>query len=428
MRAFGERRLHEVSRTDVKRLIAQLVAQGLKKRTIHNILTPLKEAYTHAMDDGLVNENPVAHMGRFIACPESADSHIDPLTVEEVRAMLASAQRYMPLYYPLLLCAVRTGMRLGELIGLQWTDVDFRGRFIQVRRAVVRRQLTTTKSHKIRRVDMSPQLAQVLQRLKETRQIEASLKGQPLLDVVFKGSTGKRVNDDVLRKVFAHCLDRAGLRRVRFHDLRHTFASLLIQKGANPKYIQEQLGHGSISITLDVYSHLFQGDHRHQVWSLDDPQDGGVMHEALEANSATQAQPTAQTTQASESEYSGILDEEGVGEVREWPNRAVSKTVVPQGTVGSNPTLSASKFSSFRNCGKIGVLHRCPDCHRNCHPFLFDIPVQMLSRELEVFFTRDIVTVENRSSFVPSDFHGDRFWYPGSYEISRTGPPQIVKQ
>ena len=91
---------------------------------------------------------------------------------------------------------------------------------------------------------------------------------------------------EVLREGFEACLDAAGLRRVRFHDLRPTFASLLIQQEANPKYIQEQLGHGSISITLDVYSHLFHGEHRHHVQRLDDPETTSFLSE-----SATQLQP-----------------------------------------------------------------------------------------------------------------------------------------
>ena len=79
------------------------------------------------------------------------------------------------------------------------------------------------------------------------------------------------------------------MRRVRFHDLRHTFASLLIQQKANPKYIQEQLGHGSIKVTMDIYGHLFEGDHRHFVGRLDDPQ---------LTESATQPQPTLEVIHA----------------------------------------------------------------------------------------------------------------------------------
>src|SRR5207245_8596505 len=129
----------------------------------------------------------------------------------------------------------RTGLRQGELMGLQWEDVDFKGGFLEVRRGVVRRQITSTKTHKIRRVDMSPQLADTLRRLKEVRQLDAMAAGKDMPSRVFLSHTGEPWADQTLRRAFYACLDSAELRRVRFHDLRHTFASLLIQQGANPK-------------------------------------------------------------------------------------------------------------------------------------------------------------------------------------------------
>ncbi|HJY87997.1 MAG TPA: site-specific integrase [Candidatus Acidoferrales bacterium] len=292
--AIGDRPLHEVSRAHVKRLIATWWSHGLKKRTIHNILTPLKEAYQHAIDDGLLTVNPVSNMGRALRSRDSADAHIDPLTAEEVRTVLQQAKQTAPLLYPLFLCAVRTGMRQGELLGLQWGDIDFHGQFIEVRRAIVRRQETTTKTHKIRRVDMSPQLANALSVLRETRECEAAMHDRPLAPWIFLGPTERRVSNELVRNAFRTCLTAAGLRLVRFHDLRHTFASLLIQQGANVKYIQQQLGHGSISITLDIYSHLFHGDHRHHVHQLDDPPERTEQTGEVPPESATQPQP-AQT-------------------------------------------------------------------------------------------------------------------------------------
>jgi len=323
---LGERRLHEVTRTDVKRLIVSLVDQGRKKRTIHNILTPLKEAYQHAIEDGLVTTNPVSNMGRRVRSSECADSHIDPLSTEEVRTLLNKSRETQSLFYPLFLCAVRTGMRQGELLGLQWSDLDYHGRFIEVRRSIVRRQITTTKTHKIRRVDMSPQLAHVLHAFQETRQLDAAMKGRPMSDWVFQGPTEQRMSNEIVRRAFTACLGAAGLRQIRFHDLRHTFASLLIQQEANPKYIQQQLGHGSISITLDVYSHLFQGDHRHHVCRLDDPQERPATNESPESESATQAQPAVPVEKDSLVEQVGFSGETTTGGVTERPNVPVLKT------------------------------------------------------------------------------------------------------
>jgi integrase len=325
---LGQRLLSDVTRADVKRFIASLVGQGKSKRTIHNILTPFKEGYHHAIDDGLVTTNPAANLGRLVTSATSADAHINPLSKGEVRSLLKVTLERYPSFYPLFLCAVRTGMREGELIGLQWSDLDFRGQFIEVRRAVVRRQVTTTKTHKIRRVDLSPQLATVLQALKETRGLEASLKGQPMPEWVFLTPSGHRMTNEVLRKAFYTSLDAAGLRRVRFHDLRHTFASLLIQQNANVKYIQEQLGHGSISITLDVYSHLFHGDHRHHIQRLDDPQEEGVTLGRSEPESATLTQPEELKQSRSDLQLREAIEQFEHGGVTERPNVPVLKTGV----------------------------------------------------------------------------------------------------
>jgi len=291
--ALGDRRLHEVTRADIKRLIADLAGRGLKKQTIHNILTPFKEAYNHAIDDGLVATNPVARTGRLTRSKDDRKAHIQPLSRDEVATLLKVTEKRYPVIYPLLLCAARTGLRQGELIGLQWGDVDFRGRFIEVRRAIVRRRLTTTKSHKIRRVDMTPQLAQALQRLQETRSLEAGLKAKALPDWVFLTPSWTRWDDSNLRRAFHWCLGKAEIRRVRFHDLRHTYASLMGEAGAPPKYVQEQLGHASIQVTMDIYSHLFPGGNREWVKKLDEPVD----NESFEGESATLAQPTSVMSQ-----------------------------------------------------------------------------------------------------------------------------------
>jgi len=255
-----------------------------------------------------------------------ASAHINPLTAVEVRRVLDQAKARFSGFYPLLLCALRTGMRRGELLGLQWGDIDFAGQFIEVRRAVVRRQVTSTKTHRIRRVDMSPQLSGTLKELKETRSLEASLKGTAMPEWAFLTPHGHRMTTEVLQKAFYACLDGAEIRRVRFHDCRHTYVSLLIQQGANDKYIQQQLGHGSISITLDIYSHLFQGDHRHEVQRLDDPQENIAGLTGCKPESATQAQPREVAKPEGFIQSTDITSKVNHGGVTERPNVPVLKT------------------------------------------------------------------------------------------------------
>ncbi len=285
--AFGARLIGSLTRGDIMRLVSTCAELGKSRSTIRNYLVPLKAAYNQGIEDGLVTFNPVARMSRLFRGTDEQRTRLSPLSREEVQVLLATAQARYSLLYPLLLCAVRAGLRQGELIGLQWGDVDFRGCFLEVRRAVVRRRVTTTKNHRIRRVDMSPQLVATLLKLKETRQLEAMAQGKAMAEWVFLSPQGSRWDDANLKRAWARCLEASGLRHVRFHDLRHSFVSHLIDQGAHPKYIQEQAGHGSIQMTMDIYGHLFPNRNRGWVDKLDEP----VETSASEGESATLAQP-----------------------------------------------------------------------------------------------------------------------------------------
>jgi integrase len=152
----------------------------------------------------------------------------------------------------------RTGMRLGEALALQWGDIDFRGRFIEVRRNYVRGRVTRPKNGKSRRVDMSQHLTDVLRRLHTQRKAEKLQHGwEEMPEWAFCTPQRGLLDQSNLRKrVFFPCLAKAGLRRVRIHDLRHTYATLLIQQGESLAYIKDQLGHHSIQVTVDIYGHL----------------------------------------------------------------------------------------------------------------------------------------------------------------------------
>jgi integrase len=278
---FGDMPLEALKRDHIKRFIAQQIEEGSagsdkqpgkqKARwTIQGYLVPLKAAYNQAMEDGLVTFNPVARLGRLLRGHQDRRAHIQPLTREEVQQLLTTCEQHYSYLYPVLLCAVRAGLRMGEVIGLKWTDVDFHGRFIEVRHSVVLGEETTTKSHKIRRVEMSSQLQSVLRRLREIRELEAMATNEAVLPWVFLSPERQRLDERNLRRGWYRCLERAGIRKVRFHDLRHSFISLLIEQGAHPKYIQEQAGHSSIQVTMDTYGHLFPSRERGWTDKLDD--------------------------------------------------------------------------------------------------------------------------------------------------------------
>jgi len=272
--ALGGLPFSKITREMVKRLIADKVQAGLSWSTVKNIIVPLREIYNHAMEDSVVIVNPAARIGKFNR-KRNQEKKVEPLTREELFILLETVENRMPHYYPLLLCAARTGMREGELIGLKGGDIDFNGRLIEVQRNVVRRRVTTPKNGKTRRVDMSLQLTNTLQRLLVRRKAEALKRGRSLNDVmedwVFTTPQGTQLDPNNLRKrVFYRALAMAGLRRVRFHDLRHTYASLLIQQGESLAYVRDQLGHHSIQITVDTYGHLVPGGNRQAADRLDD--------------------------------------------------------------------------------------------------------------------------------------------------------------
>jgi integrase len=182
-----------------------------------------------------------------------------------------------------VLCALRTGLRLGELLALQWGDIDWNGGFLVVRRNIVKGIETSPKSHQRRRVDLSAQLSTTLLEWRRAQRARWLTKGRELPRWVFPSLQGTAGEERNVRHVFTRILERAKLRQVRIHDLRHTFASLLLQQGESVVYVKEQLGHASIQITMDTYGHLILGANRAAVDRLDD--------ETSAQPSATPAQP-----------------------------------------------------------------------------------------------------------------------------------------
>jgi integrase len=183
----------------------------------------------------------------------------------------------------LFLTALRTGMRVGELIALKPGDIDFNGSFIEVRQSAVRGEISTPKSGKDRRVDMSTELKKVLKAHLTARKEETLKKGwKKLPEWLFYNNVGNLIDINHLRKrVFYKALEKAELRKIRVHDLRHTYATLRIQSGHNIADVSKQLGHHSINITVDTYYHWVPGTNKSEVDQLDG---NGVIEDEKKAN------------------------------------------------------------------------------------------------------------------------------------------------
>ena len=265
---LGSRSLDEITKADVRNLIVGLVDAGKARSSIRLMIGQLRAVLGHAVEDGLITQNPATKCSKFYA-QAPGRQEIEPLNSEEVGLFLQAVwnRRVSRKHFPLFLCAIHTGMRSAELAGLQWGDIDFRGRFLTVRRSYVLGRVQPTKTGKNRRVDLSDTLLEALREHRRVKRQELLRKGlNKLPDWVFANERGGPPQMGNLAKDhFKKCLDVAGLRTIRFHDLRHSYASLLIQNGEPLAYIRDQLGHSSISITVDVYGHLEPGANRNAV-------------------------------------------------------------------------------------------------------------------------------------------------------------------
>jgi integrase len=266
---FGEKTLDEITRKDVKDFIHEKFKEGLSSGTVKNLKAYLSAILSEAVDDEIINFNPASKTGKLIKKTDKEE--INPFNWEEKVTFEDAMKKHYPRHYPLFLTALRTGLRLGELIALQPGDLDFEGGFIEIRRSFSKGRLTTPKSGKSRRVDMSKGLAEVLRVYLTERKKETLEKGWgETPEWLFYNETGKMIDINNLRKrIFYKCLEKVGLRRIRIQDLRHTYSTLRISKGDNIKDVSKQLGHHSITITLDTYTHWMPGSKKSEVDELD---------------------------------------------------------------------------------------------------------------------------------------------------------------
>ncbi|MBT9260205.1 MAG: site-specific integrase [Clostridiales bacterium] len=239
-------------------------------RIIHAIL---HKALAQGVKWGLSARNPAEAVDR----PRIQRREMPTLSAAEVHAFLAAAKEDR--LYALYVLAITTGMRQGELLGLRWGDVDLKAGRLYVRRQLVwlrnvEPTLSEPKTAKGRRTVELPGLAVEALRQHRKQQAKERLLAGPAWrdqDLVFTTQLGTPIHPSNLRtRSFQPLLKKAGLPLIRFHDLRHTHASLLLAAGVHPKLVQERLGHATVGITLDVYSHTTPSLHRQVAGILED--------------------------------------------------------------------------------------------------------------------------------------------------------------
>jgi integrase len=160
---FTGRPMQSLRRSDCRLLVQALRAKGLRVNTVRGILRTLSTILSQAVDDELLPANPALRLGKHLrAVGTDTVRAINPFTNNEQRHLLNIAEQYFPELAPWVMTALRTGMRAGELLGLQWRDINWVARYLHVQRNLVRGALTTPKNHQQRKVDLSKQLAVVL--------------------------------------------------------------------------------------------------------------------------------------------------------------------------------------------------------------------------------------------------------------------------
>ena len=246
---LGDLLLSEIGPREIERYKARKLT-SLSPKSVNNHLTVLRKCLDTAQEWGLVETIPKV---KWLRTPPS---EFDFLTFEEADRLLAHVD---PSWSAMVLTALRTGLRQGELAALRWQDLDLPGRKLRVKRSVWKGHISSPKSGRFREVPLSTKLAEVLQ---DHRHLRGEL--------VFCRENGSMFKYTQLRWPLWRASRRAGLRKAGWHMLRHTFASHLAMRGVPLKAIQELLGHATMEMTMR-YAHLAPSIHRDAVEELDRP-------------------------------------------------------------------------------------------------------------------------------------------------------------
>lgn len=267
---IGHFKLDALRHEHIQQAYAELL-KGLSPVSVNRVHRSLKTALRHAARIGLLGNNPIER----VTPPRLPRKEMRPLTPDEVETFLAHTADD-PLH-ALWVLLVTTGMRIGEATALTWSDVDLDAGILQVRRTVKRVKgegLTigdVKTPHSRRQIILASGATQALRRHQEQQELAREVAGKAWVEhrLVFCTATGRPVDAGSVSHAKDRALAAAGLPRVRTHDLRHTAATYLLSQGVHPKVVQDLLGHSSITLTMNTYSHVLPSLHREVAGHMD---------------------------------------------------------------------------------------------------------------------------------------------------------------
>jgi integrase len=255
---LGRMNLRSLTPTHVRTLLANKAAAGLGRRSVQIIHSTLRTMLSDAMREELIERN----VATVVRPPSAQQVEVQPWsTVEASRFLAASADHRL---HALFAVGVALGLRKGELLALRWDDVDLEGGVVHVRQNVQRLPeiglvFGPPKSNKSRRtIPLPAASAKVLRTHRANQAAEALALGPAWGEsgLVFTSAVGTVIEPRNLNRFFDELIAKAGVRRIRFHDLRHTCASLLLAQHVPARIVMEILGHSQLAMTTDLYSHV----------------------------------------------------------------------------------------------------------------------------------------------------------------------------
>jgi integrase len=260
--AFEHTPMQAISPAEINSFKSSLAEKGLSNGTQRNVLFVLGKLFKDGVKDSRLRYSPMASVELPKKSSEKKGRALKPAEIQKLLANCEESDDRDT--HLIVMTAILTGMRRGEVFGLRWEDVDFANDVIHVRQALywkfgkhIRPKegdvfvFTTPKSKtSAREIDLSPSLKKALRQ----KYLTSPKKG-----LVFSGEEGRpRDPNNFLKREFRDAVAAAELGSVRFHDLRHTYGSMKIEQGENIYYVQRQMGHSSIQVTIDVYGHLLE--------------------------------------------------------------------------------------------------------------------------------------------------------------------------